>query len=120
MLRIPITSMNLRINSPIFVTKGLCIRKVFSLSLSHPITVRKWLTSIDSSPGIFEPALQVLKEKMLLAQKKNKTLLCSVIVDDMAIRKHLRWNREKYTGFVNVVKIVAIKRKALQWQPKPW
>ncbi|KYQ55617.1 THAP domain-containing protein 9 [Trachymyrmex zeteki] len=76
-------------------------RKVFSLVLPHPSTIRKWFMSIDGTPGICKPALQELEGKLLLAQKKGKALLCSMTVDDMAIRKHVRWNGKRYVGFVS-------------------
>lgn len=87
------------------------IRKKFSFSLPHPSTVRRWFTSIDGKLGISQPALQVLKSKLLLAQEKKKTLLCSVTVDDMSIRKHLHWNGKKYTGFVSDANNNDVKKK---------
>lgn len=65
------------------------------------MTVRKWFTYIDSRPGISKPGLQILEDKLLLAQKKGKSLLYNVTVDDMTIRKHLHWNGKKYVGFIN-------------------
>lgn len=38
--------------------------------------------------------------KNVLANKTGKKLLCSVMVDDIAIRKFIRWDGKKYNGFV--------------------
>ncbi|KAL3176214.1 hypothetical protein MRX96_010534 [Rhipicephalus microplus] len=40
------------------------------------------------------------------AKKNNKQLLCNLVVDEMAIRKHLDWDGKKFRGYVNIGKEV--------------
>ncbi|KYN12118.1 THAP domain-containing protein 9, partial [Trachymyrmex cornetzi] len=68
--------------------------------LPHLSTVRKWHAGIDIKSGICEAALEILTEKHVKANNTGKKLLCSMMVDDIAIRKHVRWNGKKFTGFV--------------------
>ncbi|KYN02589.1 THAP domain-containing protein 9, partial [Cyphomyrmex costatus] len=84
-----------------FMSPKACkyIRNVFPV-LPHLSTLRKWHAEIDVKPGICQAALEILTEKHVQANKTGKKLLCSMMVDDIAIRKHVRWNGKQYTGFV--------------------
>lgn len=75
------------------------LRNIFPV-LPHSATLRKWFNEIDVKPGICQAALNILTEKHVQANSKGKKLLCNITVDDMAIRKCIRWNRKQYTGFV--------------------
>lgn len=65
------------------------IRKIFP-TLPHFSTFRKWHAEIDVKPGTCQAALDILREKHDKVNNIGKQLLCSVMVDDMAIRKHIR------------------------------
>ncbi|KYN03573.1 hypothetical protein ALC62_05700, partial [Cyphomyrmex costatus] len=67
------------------------IRNVFPV-LPHLSTVRKWHAEIDVKSGICQATLEILTEKLVQANNTGKKLLCSMMVDDIAIRKHVRWN----------------------------
>lgn len=43
-------------------------------------------------PGICKPALKFLKEKAKNAREKNELILCSLIIDDVAIREKIKTN----------------------------
>lgn len=64
------------------------VRKVFHTSLLHTRTILKWYQKIDCSPGFTNEALKALKDK---AMQSNYPLICSLIIDEMAIRKHIEW-----------------------------
>ncbi|CAL1294995.1 unnamed protein product, partial [Larinioides sclopetarius] len=77
------------------------VRKNFQTCLPHPSTLRKWYQSIDGSPGFTDAALSALKMKVSEATKLNKTVICALIVDEMSIKKHIDWNKDKFIGYVD-------------------
>lgn len=79
------------------------LRGIFP-ALPHLSTLRKWHAQIDVKPGICQAALDILKAKHVKTNNTGKKLLCSIMVDDISIRKHIRWNSKKYTGFVTYSK----------------
>lgn len=77
------------------------IRRIYP-SLPHPSTIRKWLSNVVVNPGTCKAALDILKSKTIEANKNEKKIFCSVMIDDMAIRKYVRWDKKNYTGFATV------------------
>ena len=64
------------------------VRKTFNLALPHQVQVRKWYAKILAEPGFPNPAFQALKLKVEEANKKGEKIICSLMLDEMAIRKH--------------------------------
>ena len=58
----------------------------------------KWYTSIDAQPGFTAEAVNFLKVKV---QNSDKKLICSLVFDEIAIRKHLEYDGRKYYGYVD-------------------
>nr|XP_037278211.1 THAP domain-containing protein 6-like [Rhipicephalus microplus] len=65
------------------------VRETFQCSLPHPSTITKWYSSINGEPGFTSEAINAIRAKASEAKKNNKQLLCNLVVDEMAIRKHL-------------------------------
>lgn len=74
------------------------VRKVFNLSLPHPVTIRNWYKVIDGNPGFTTESLEALK---LMAKKKKSPLYCCLTMDEMAIRRKIEWDGEKFQGYVD-------------------
>ena len=62
----------------------------------------KWYAKIPAEPGFTEPTFQALKLKVEEAQKKGEEVICSLMLDKMAIRKHISWDGKKFRGYVDV------------------
>jgi len=45
-----------------------------------------------------------LKKKAEIAREKNGIVLCSLIMDDIPIRKQVEWYKNKYVGYINFEK----------------
>lgn len=75
------------------------VRSTFNLALPHPRTLRRWYQSIDGQPGFTQEAFTALKAKSV-----EGDVVCSLMVDEMAIRKHLTWDneRERFCGFRDI------------------
>ncbi|KAL0819868.1 hypothetical protein ABMA28_007888 [Loxostege sticticalis] len=59
------------------------VRNTFDTCLPHPKTLYNWYCSIDGSPGFTNESFKLLKSK---SQSSDKTLICGLIADEMAIR----------------------------------
>lgn len=78
------------------------VRAKFNNSLPHPATITKWLQSIDGSPGFTTEALQALTIKVQQAKEMNKTVVCNLVMDEIAIRKQIEWTGKKFTGYIDL------------------
>lgn len=78
------------------------VRKTFNKCLPHPRTLRKWMTTVDGTPGFSKESLKVLKIKAKEYRDKNQTLVCALMMDEMAIRKHVEWNGKRFVGYVDI------------------
>ena len=78
------------------------MRKTFNLALPHQAQIRKWYTKVPAEPAFTEPAFQALALKVEEANKRGHRVICSVILDEMAIRKHVSWDGEKFRGYVDL------------------
>ena len=78
------------------------VRKTFNLALPHQVQVRKWYSKIPAEPGFTEPAFKALQFKVEEANKKGQKVICSLMLDEMAIRKHVSWDGVKFRGYVDV------------------
>lgn len=58
---------------------------MFDTCLPHPRTIQKWYHSIDVRPMFTEPAFAALQ--LRATADKGKPILCSLVMDEMAIRK---------------------------------
>lgn len=74
------------------------VRETFDTCLPHQRTLRGWYSAINGEPGFTTEAFVALKQK---AESSSKRLLCSLIIDEMAIRKKIEWDGQKYHGFVD-------------------
>ncbi|GBN36791.1 DNA transposase THAP9 [Araneus ventricosus] len=78
------------------------VRKTFECNLPHPTTLRKWYQSINGSPGFTGEAFSSLKVKAEEAEKKSTTIKCALMVDEIAIKKHVEWDRTKFSGYIDL------------------
>ena len=75
------------------------VRKTFNLALPHPVQIRKWYTKIPAEPGFTEPAFKALEVK---AKGTEEKVICSLMIDEMAIRKDVSWDGNKFRGYVDL------------------
>lgn len=72
-----------------------------SFHLPCPRTIRRWLSRINGSPGIFQEALDFLEEKSKLDAYQYQQ--CSLMIDGMSIMKHMEFDpvRNSFYGYVD-------------------
>lgn len=74
------------------------VRRKFYNALPHPKTLDKWYSTINASPGLSTEALNMIKAK---AKSTERRIVCSLIMDKMAIRKKIEFDGKKYYGYVD-------------------
>ena len=78
------------------------VRKTFHLSLPVESLLRKQYSKIPADPGFTKPAFDELKKKAEEAKKDGKVVFCSLMLDEMAIKKHVFWDGKRFRGFVDL------------------
>ena len=78
------------------------VRKSFDLALPHPSVIRSWYSSIDSEPGFTKPTISALAAKVAASKKTGEKVICSLMLDEMSIKKHFEWNGKEFKGFVDI------------------
>jgi hypothetical protein len=78
------------------------VRKTFNLSLPHPSTLRCWYSSVNGEPGFTDEVFAALKIRVQQAHESGHELVCSLMLDEMSIRKHMQWDGYKFRGFVDI------------------
>ena len=73
--------------------------KTFNFALPHPVQIRKWYSKVPAEPGFTEPSFQALAQRKKYA---GKNVICSLMIDEMAIMKHVSWDGKKYRGYVDL------------------
>ncbi|CAB3987619.1 DNA transposase THAP9, partial [Paramuricea clavata] len=78
------------------------VRKSFDLGLPHVNVIRSWYSSMNDEPGFTKDALTALKAKVLAAKRDNQEVVCTLMLDEMAIRKHVEWDGKQFRGYVDL------------------
>lgn len=76
------------------------VRNTFCKALPHKRTITKWYSKVNAEPGFTKESLEFLKH---LASKSNNTILVSLSMDEMYIRKQITYDpsKEKDIGYVD-------------------
>ena len=78
------------------------VRRTFQLALPHPSTLRQWYQGLNGQPGFTEEAYAALSVRVEEEKQKNRDVVCSLMFDEMAIRKQVEWDGRKFIGYVDV------------------
>ena len=78
------------------------VRESFDLGLPQPSVISGWYNVKDGEPGFTKEALTALKAKVLAGRRDGQELVCSLMLDEMSIRKHVQWDgkAKKYRGYL--------------------
>jgi len=71
------------------------VRNTFYLGLPHPSTIRTWYSTVNADPGFTQATFSALSAKVLVAKRDGQDITCSLMLE-MAIRKHVDWDGEKF------------------------
>lgn len=81
------------------------LRQKFNDNLPHTSTIRKWYVNSGTTgePGLCNESFETLKKLVEKHKANGKQIVCSLIFDEMSIRKHLQWSdsRKEFLGSIN-------------------
>jgi DNA transposase THAP9 len=79
------------------------LRKIFNNCLPHEETVRRWYKNIDGNPGFTVESHRVLRRLCTTANQNHKKVVVAMTMDEMAVRKHLAYDKhnDKFDGTVD-------------------
>ena len=78
------------------------VRKTFNLGFPDLSTNSKWYRVISDKPGFTEKQLTALKAKVLAGKEEGQKVVCSLMLDEMSIRKHAQYDGTKVLGYVDL------------------
>lgn len=84
------------------------VRDKFHNNLPHPRTILKWYqqSDVQTKSGICTRSFELIKDKVDELKKEGKKLYVGLIFDEMHIRQHLQWMRDKkFSGFITFGKV---------------
>jgi hypothetical protein len=76
------------------------VRESFHLALPHESVLRDWVSKVDGSPGFTEQSFTQLKNKVEEENAKGHKVIVQLVLDEMAIRRHVQFDGKKFTGRV--------------------
>lgn len=74
------------------------VRETFNLSLPHQATLRKWCATVECEPGFSQICFDLLKS---IGDNRESNLICSLLFDEMAIKKKIEFDGQKTWGYTN-------------------
>lgn len=81
------------------------VRQKFDNHLPHKSTIQKWYanTNVSGEPGICKQSFEILTARANQLKGEGIDPMCSLIFDEMAIRKLLKWShaQKKFIGQIN-------------------
>jgi hypothetical protein len=75
--------------------------KVFDLVLPHLDTIRRWYRQISADPGFTKPAF-CMHSHVQNRKVAGKETLCALMLDEVAIRKHVEYAAGRFHGYVDL------------------
>ena len=63
------------------------VRKTFDIALPSQSQIRRWYGKVAADPGFTKPAFNALKVKVQEANKIGREVVCSLMIDEIAIKK---------------------------------
>lgn len=74
------------------------VRDEFNCVLPCPRTLSKWYVHVDAEPGFTKEAIDTLS---LVCKNFSTQIYCSLLMDEISIRKHIEWDGYTYHGYNN-------------------
>ena len=87
-----------------FYTAKACefVKRSFNLALPHQSKIRRCYSKIPAEPRFTQPAFQALSVKVNEAEKERRKVVCSLMLDEMAINKHVSWDGTRFWEHVDL------------------
>lgn len=77
------------------------VRECYNKALPHPRIICRWYSTVNAEPGFTTEAFAALKKKSQSNTNSNKPVLCSLVFDEIAIRRQKLFHNNQKLGAVN-------------------
>lgn len=78
------------------------VRNTFHLALPNLSTIRSWKTGVSCVPGFTSAAFAALKRKSEEAKNNEKRIICSLMLDEMSIKKQIDYDGTRVWGYTDI------------------
>ena len=78
------------------------VRKCFDTCLPHPRTIGKWYKTVNGRPGFTKEAFEALTKRSTASAAGGKRVVCSLMMDEVAIRQQLEWTGKDFQGYIDM------------------
>ena len=78
------------------------VRETLKLALPHPRQIRSWYNGVNGDPGFTKAAFSAIEARATDNKAQGKETICAVMLDEMAIRRHVQYAKGRYHGYVDV------------------
>ncbi len=78
------------------------LHKKFDFGLPHISTICDWYSWINGNPGFTAKAFHTLQKKVNEEKSAGRHVLCSLLLDEVHIKKSVEWNGKRYVGYVDL------------------
>ena len=78
------------------------IRDTFSKVLPHEKTIYRWMTKLVIEPGFSRFSLNLMESIVKSENDAGKQVYCSLVLDEMKIKKNVWFNGRVFTGYVDL------------------
>ncbi|CAB4027540.1 THAP domain-containing 9 [Paramuricea clavata] len=78
------------------------VRNSFDLGLPHVSVIRSWYSSMNGEAGFTKNTLVALRAKVLAAERDNQEVVCTLMLDEMSIHKHVEWDGKQFRSYVDL------------------
>ncbi|XP_034037223.1 calcium binding protein 39, like 1 isoform X1 [Thalassophryne amazonica] len=79
-----------------------CVRETLSLGFPQISVIHQWYSALNGSPGFATEVFSSLEEKAEEARVKGEDLMCSLVIGEMPLKKHVEWDGQDMLGFVDM------------------
>ena len=79
------------------------VRETFNFCLPHPRTLSSWYSCINGNPGFHDEVFSAIAQH-LESNDSNTRMPCALMIDEIAIRKQLDFDRsaDRFVGYVDM------------------
>ena len=78
------------------------VKETLGIPLPAPSTLRTWYAKMDGDAGFTRSSFSLLQDQVERDKAGGKKTVCSLMMDEMAIRKHVEFDGSRYEGFVDL------------------
>lgn len=77
------------------------VRNIFSKSLPHVSTLRKWYSTVNGLPGFSSESFRAIAMKVEEMKKCGKQLFGCMIIDEMSVKQNVNWTDTRHQGYID-------------------